>query len=212
MVGTVTSRAEAKERVRADLMAAARSTIATQGASALSLRALAREVGLVSSAVYRYVDSRDGLLTLLIVESYGALADALAVEAAAGRRWVEVAGALRAWATSHPHEFQLLYGTPVPGYAAPEGTVAPAARVAAAFLAATRQDVGPVPGELREQLAVPAAGAGVAPDRLAKTLAALAQLVGLLLLELGGHWVGTADPPDLLWASVVADQQRDLGA
>lgn len=209
----MTSRAQAKEEVRAALMAAARATIAEHGAAALSLRRLAREVGLVSSAVYRYVDSRDELLTLLLVESYGDLADALvAADGSPGLRWVAVAAALRDWARDRPHEFSLLYGTPVPGYRAPATTVAPAARVAAAFLAATRPEVPPAEEGLSAQLAEAAAGLGVGPARLARTLSALAHLVGVLLLDSGGHFVGTADPPDLLWEHIVSAQQRDLGA
>jgi hypothetical protein len=84
---------------------------------------------MVSSAIYRYVDSRDDLLTRLIVESYNSLGDATeaAVAASAGRpgatRWVDAASTIRAWALARPHEYMLLYGTPVPGYAAPDDTV-----------------------------------------------------------------------------------------
>src|SRR5690606_11087502 len=101
----------------------------------LSLRAVARELGMVSSAVYRYVACRDDLLTLLIVDAYASVADA-AEQAAAGdrnsppaRRFVAVAAAFRRWAVANPHEFALIYGSPVPGYAAPETTIPPAARV-----------------------------------------------------------------------------------
>ncbi|MDH4077762.1 MAG: TetR/AcrR family transcriptional regulator, partial [Acidimicrobiia bacterium] len=103
-------------------MAAARRQLAAEGAAALSLRSVARELGMVSSAVYRYFESRDALLTGLIVDAYDALG--AAAEAAAETRdgsdldrWVITARAIREWALDHPHEYALLYGSPVPGYA-----------------------------------------------------------------------------------------------
>lgn len=131
----------ARERARAefeqDLLAAARRHLATDGPAQLSLRAIARELGVASSAVYRYVDSRDALLTALIVEAYDAAGEAceraldaaVARGAGAGAAWLDVARAFRAWALAHPHQFSLVYGTPVPGYAAPRETVGPAVRV-----------------------------------------------------------------------------------
>jgi AcrR family transcriptional regulator len=133
--------AGARARVRAELtreiIEAARRHLATEGAAGLSLRAVARELGMASSAVYRYFPSRDDLLTALIVEAYEAIgAAAEQAEAAAPRadlreRWRAACRATREWALAHPHEYALVYGSPVPGYAAPEATVAPASRVGA---------------------------------------------------------------------------------
>ena len=98
----------ARERVRAELTAeitdAARRQLAEVGAAALSLRAVAREVGMVSSAVYRYFPSRDELLTRLIIESYDALG-AAAEEAddpslPPRERWLAVCRAVRGWAVA----------------------------------------------------------------------------------------------------------------
>jgi AcrR family transcriptional regulator len=129
-----------RARVRAELTReiadVARRHLASAGAAALSLRAVARELGMASSAVYRYFPSRDDLLTALIVDAYDALGEAAErAEAAAPRddlraRWHAGCTAAREWALAHPHEYALLYGSPVPGYAAPETTIAPAARVA----------------------------------------------------------------------------------
>ncbi|MFP5022591.1 TetR/AcrR family transcriptional regulator [Pseudonocardia phyllosphaerae] len=135
----------ARERARAELVAeitaAARRQLAETGAAALSMRAVSREIGMVSSALHRYFPTRDDLLTALIVQSYDALGDA--VEAAAGAadpadpaaRWRAVTGAVRGWALAHPHEYALLYGSPVPGYRAPADTVTPAGRVIAPMIA-----------------------------------------------------------------------------
>src|SRR3954447_22391926 len=127
----------ARERVRAELTGeitdAARRQLAAVGAAALSLRAVPRELGMASSALYRYFPSRDDLLTRLIIDGYDALG-AAAEEAdlpgeAPRTRWLAVCRAVRAWALTHPHEYALLYGSPVPGYTAPPDTVPAAARV-----------------------------------------------------------------------------------
>jgi AcrR family transcriptional regulator len=128
----------ARERARAELTREiteiARRQLATEGAAGLSLRAVAREMGMVSSAIYRYFPSRDDLLTALIVDGYNAIGDAVERADAAcarddhGGRWLAVCRAVREWALAHPHEYALLYGSPVPGYQAPEDTVGPAVR------------------------------------------------------------------------------------
>ena len=129
------TRAQARQRITAELMDAARRQLAEVGAAGLSLREVARELGMVSSAVYRYVDSRDDLLTRLIVEAYdalGAAAEAASADTAGAgdlERWVATAHAVRDWALAHPHQHLLLYGSPVPGYAAPDETVGPGTRV-----------------------------------------------------------------------------------
>src|SRR3954467_2812223 len=114
----------ARERVRAELTAeitdAARRQLAEVGAAALSLRAVAREVGMVSSAVYRYFPSRDDLLTRPSLDGYddlGAAAESTdAPSAPALIVSTAVCRAVRSWAGAHPHEYALLYGSPVAGY------------------------------------------------------------------------------------------------
>ena len=133
----------ARERVRAELTReitdVARAQLATEGAGGLSLRAVAREMGMVSSAIYRYFPSRDDLLTALIVDGYNAIgevaerADAACPAGEHARRWLAVCRAIRDWALAHPHEYALVYGSPVPGYQAPQQTIGPAARAATVF-------------------------------------------------------------------------------
>ena len=134
-------RERSRRRTLAELKAAALDEVREVGAPALALRSVARRAGMSPAGLYRYVESRDGLLTLLIADSYDDLADHL--DAAIGRppagggdapptvpdiadhdagpatRMAAVALAYRAWAVGHPHEFGLIFGDPVPGYVAP---------------------------------------------------------------------------------------------
>lgn len=140
-------RAAPRERLRAemtqDIKRVAREHLATRGAD-LSLRAVARDVGVVSSAVYRYFASRDELLTALVVDAYDELADAAEhAERSAARddphaRWMALARGIREWSLAHPHEYALLYGSPVPGYRAPQDTVGPAGRPQRVFASIVR--------------------------------------------------------------------------
>ncbi len=201
--------AGARARVRAELTAeikdAARRQLAADGAATLSLRAVAREVGMVSSAVYRYFPSRDDLLTALIVDAYDAVGQVAeeAVEASrptVTERWLAIAGAVRSWALDHPNEYALIYGSPVPGYAAPPDTIGPAARPALALLKIVIDGVadgqidptrrGPAMARsVRSDLAAlrREAAPGVSDEVLARGLAAWTQLFGTISFELFGH-------------------------
>ena len=187
-----------------DIKAIARRHLAEHGSDGLSLRAVARELGVVSSAVYRYFASRDELLTALIVDAYNAVG-AAAEEAAADHRggvaarWKRVAHAVRRWALVNPHDYALVYGSPVPGYRAPEDTVSPALRVTLAALGVIRDGVeaGEVDVEPRSSVSRPVhadfsilrAGAGMdLPDEvMARALAAWTGLLGHISYELFGH-------------------------
>ncbi|MDF2825286.1 MAG: putative HTH-type transcriptional regulator [Mycobacterium sp.] len=157
-------RQESRERIEAQIVEVGRRHLVTEGAAGLSLRAIAREMGMVSSAVYRYVASRDELLTLLLVDAYTDLADAVDRAQGDADGWREqilaIAHAARAWAVAAPAGWALLYGSPVPGYQAPaERTVVPGTRVVAALVSAV--GAGLAAGEL-------AAGDDVVPEALSK--------------------------------------------
>ena len=131
-------RQESREKIEAQIIELGRRHLVTEGAAGLSLRAIARDLGMVSSAVYRYVASRDDLLTLLLVDAYSELADAVDDAAATGGPWrdqlLAMAHSARAWAVDQPARWALLYGSPVPGYHAPrERTVGPGTRVVGAL-------------------------------------------------------------------------------
>lgn len=136
-----TPRDRARARTIREITRIGREHLARHGAAALSLRAVARDLGVVSSAVYRYVKSRDELLTLLLVDGYDELGDAVDAALAAvptdqhRARFLAVGRAVRTWALTEPATYALLYGGPVPGYAAPEErTTVPGTRVARALL------------------------------------------------------------------------------
>jgi AcrR family transcriptional regulator len=133
-MGTVSNaRQRVHQAVREDIVEAARRQLAVDGASALSLRAVARELGMASSAMYRYFTSREELLTALIVDAYsemGAAAEHAAEQPGSSiKRFGAVCRTVRAWSLDHPYEYALLYGSPVPGYEAPGSTLGPASRV-----------------------------------------------------------------------------------
>src|SRR4051812_26412941 len=127
----------ARERVRAEITGeitdAARRQLAEVGAAALSLRAGARDVGMAAAAAYRYFPRPDGLPGRPLIyrdDDLGVAAEKADDPTATPLdRWLAVCRAVRRWARAHPHEYALLYGSPVPGYHAPEDTIPAAARV-----------------------------------------------------------------------------------
>ncbi|MFI1487019.1 TetR/AcrR family transcriptional regulator [Streptomyces sp. NPDC020747] len=197
------ARARARIEVTAAIKDEARRQLAEDGAAKLSLRAVARELGMVSSALYRYFPSRDDLLTALIIDAYDSLG--AAAEAAHAKvadtgpihRWTAVCEAVREWALGHPHEYALIYGSPVPGYTAPDTTVPPASRVALLLIGIVRdahQGAGvalpPLPAELGPEARRLAHD--LAPDLppavVTALVAAWAQLYGLVSFELFGQF------------------------
>ena len=224
----------ARERARAEVTAAikeeARRQLADQGAAKLSLRAVARELGMVSSALYRYYPSRDELLTALIVDAYDAIGAAAEAALAATRgdddpvaRWTAVCRAARAWALAHPHEYALIYGSPVPGYSAPQATVAPASRVALVLIAVVRDahaegalrvpEEAELPEGVRADITALAdtLGTELPAAALAALAAAWAQLFGLLSFELFGQFQGVVEAREEFFTHTAAALGRHVG-
>ncbi len=199
----MTARAIARRELTAAIVADARRRLAEIGPARLSVRAVARDLGMASSAVYRYYPSRDELLTDLLVIIYGELADRLeAADATVARddlagRWRTLGLTLRDWAVAAPHEYAFLYGSPVPGYAAPRTTVEPAGRVTGVLmaLAADLDARGPIaprraiPAGAHELLADfrAAVGAELSDEVLLRVVTAWGGLLGAISLELFGH-------------------------
>ncbi|GAA4761251.1 TetR/AcrR family transcriptional regulator [Actinomycetospora chibensis] len=187
------TRARARAETTRAILDEARRQLAEQGAAALSLRSVAREVGMVSSAVYRYVASRDELLTRLIVEAYDAVGEraeaARDPDAPPRAQWRAVWRAVRSWGLEHPAEYALIYGSPVPGYAAPAETIPAAGRVGLLLAAIVAEhgvaptDEGGSDGILRDGL-LP----GVDRPLVLPAIAAWTQLFGTVGFELFGQY------------------------
>jgi AcrR family transcriptional regulator len=200
----LTPRARARLETTEQIKRIARQHLAVEGPN-LSLRAVARDLGVVSSAVYRYFSSRDELLTDLIIDAYTAMADVMEqAEAAVPRadllgRWLALGRAAREWSLKNRHEYALLYGSPVPGYAAPQDTIEPASRPVVLAFGIVRDGVRTaqlevpadvLPATLRadiDTIAHTPGFDGVPPTLVARTMSAWAQLFGSISFELFGR-------------------------
>jgi AcrR family transcriptional regulator len=200
-----TARDRARIELTEEIKRVGRRHLTEHGAAGLSLRAVAREVGMVSSAVYRYFPSRDDLLTALIIDAYDAAGAVAEAAEARGRdestaaRVLDVCETVRAWARANAHEYALIYGSPVPGYAAPEATIGPASRVPFVLLrlvveGVERGDIEPgeptpMPRALHSDLAQlrTLAAPGVPDTVLTRVFALWAQVLGNINLEMFGH-------------------------
>jgi len=221
------ARQRVREAVTADIVAEARRQLAEVGAGALSLRAVARELGMASSAMYRYFKSRDELLTALIVEAYDALGGT--AEAAAKTsdrafiRWQAVCRAIRTWALEHPQEYALIYGSPVPDYTAPEVTLAPGSRIGLLLgsLLADAQRSGEL--DPPESPSLPRAVAaqikplaevampGVPLATAALGILAWAQIFGQINFELFGRFDDLMTDPAVLFDHAIVTMTTELG-
>lgn len=198
-------RQDSRARMESQIIEVGRRHLITDGPAGLSLRAIARDLGVVSSAVYRYVSGRDDLLTLLLVDAYSELAaqvDTAAAEGDSGwrARILRMAHAAREWAVSQPARWALLYGSPVPGYRAPaERTTGPGTRVvgtlfgavAAGIAAGAVTDldvaVSPQLSADFEQLRAEFGFSG-SDGAVAKTITLWAGMVGAISLEVFGQY------------------------
>lgn len=190
-------RARARAATLDHIKQVARRHLAEEG-TALSLRAVARDLGVVSSAVYRYFDSREALLAALAADARANLADAVTEADSrvsrrdAAARWLAFARAVRGWAAEHPHEFGLLYGVPagrpnVDTGGAADGSGPVRVLVAVLAGAAGGSQAGGserVARSLRTQLERAAGETGLPPAAVARALTAWAQLIGAISLEL----------------------------
>ena len=166
----------------------------------------------------------------LIIDAYDSLGDhtEAAVASSADRppaqRWVTTAMAIREWAVARPHDYALLYGTPVPGYAAPDDTVAPGIRVSLALISivadAARSGGLDEPADLVISDDTAASLRGLSrvvtlPDIRDTTMLAIVlawtQLFGLLTFELFGQTKNFVDNDDLLFRDAATNMARRIG-
>lgn len=233
-------RERVREQLTAEIKDVARRHLAETGAAALSMRAVARDLDMVSSAVYRYFPSRDALLTALITDAYDGVAVAAeTAERAQARddhrgRWRAVFRGVRGWAIEHQQEYALIYGSPVPGYAAPQETTASAARVPLLLARITadawragalrahepeidaglRADARAVFEQLRgtvhgEDPAVETLGE--LPENTLRVLDAWTQLYGTVNFEVFGHYTGVVSAREAYLDRVAERTATEVG-
>lgn len=130
---SLTPRQKARQATEAEVLRIANHLLDIDGQAGISLRAIARKLGMVSSALYRYVSNRDELITLLITDAYTSLADAVETALREQEDGLQTIGlAMLQWSRRHPQRWALLYGTPLDNYSAPaDVTTEPGTRVMA---------------------------------------------------------------------------------
>jgi AcrR family transcriptional regulator len=214
-----------------DIKAVARRQLAEQGAGAVSLRGIAREIGTAPSALFRYFPTYNDLITALVVDAYDSLADAMSAgRDAAGPadhagRWYAICLAYRRWSLANRSEFALLHGTPIPGYDAPPEATGPAAgrfaRVGIGSFAAaveagaadpgrTQVPAGVRLGERWSDLLRGPAG-GYEPRIAGIVLNAWASLQGFLVAEVLGNLSVLVDDTDSLYRAHVYTVMLGMG-
>ncbi|MBQ0879783.1 TetR/AcrR family transcriptional regulator [Streptomyces sp. RT42] len=215
--GTGTPRERYRAQVRAEIKEHAREQIATAGASALSLNAIAKRMGMSGPALYRYFAGRDELITELVRDAYRSLADTFRAAAGSGADLAGLAHTMRSWALADPQRYFLVFGTPVPGYHAPADVTGIAAETMAVILDACAgpadegggpADEGGGPAAFEAHLDGHRQWAGghpAPPAALHRALSFWTRLHGVLSLELAGHFAGMGFDPALLFAAELDD-------
>ena len=179
--------------------------IAETGAATLSLRSIARELGITAPAIYNYHPDRDALVTALIVDAYTSLGESqqAAIDALPADDNVTCLSALglayREWAVAYTQRYLLIFGTPIPNYVAPANITMPAAACAIVPLTNTIQALysegklkaermSPLTPELKTMLeAWKNYGGNANPEALYLTAVIWARVHGLVMLEIGHH-------------------------
>ncbi|QKW30843.1 TetR/AcrR family transcriptional regulator [Streptomyces seoulensis] len=207
--GPKSPRERYRAQVRAEIKQHAWEQIATAGASALSLNAIAKRMGVSGPALYRYYAGRDELITELVTDAYRSLADTLRPAAEQGADLAALAHTVRAWALADPQRYFLVYGTPVPGFRAPAGTTAVSDEIMAMLLDAcaalpAAEPAAPFAAHLAERRER-AGGHPAPPAALHRALSFWTRVHGVLSLELAGHFTGMGFDPAQLFAAELAD-------
>lgn len=205
-----------RAQVREEVKQAALRQLAKGGAQAVSINAIAKELGLSGPALYRYFASRDQLLTELIADSYrgfaGAIAAATRPHSSPARRLHALAMAYRAWATAEPHRYRLLFAAPLPGYDAHAAALVTAAQEAMNALLEVLLETAPNtgggrPSQLDRQVATwlhDRHVTGVTPALASQAVVIWSRLHGLVSLEIEGNFTSMGLDPDLFFEYAIA--------
>jgi AcrR family transcriptional regulator len=227
---TMSRRARLRSETVAEIKRTALALMTAGGPDAISLRAIAREMGMTAGAIYSYFPTRDDLITALITDVYTSLVETIeaardaAPETDAGGRILAWGNALRNWAIAHPAGFRLIYGDPVTGYQPPAGGVATeAAHRACAGLTGlvagawpSAQEGAPpdydwsvfdsgLAAQVQEQFP------GLPPAAVALAMRLWGRMHGLVSLEVYGHLRPLTNDPARLYADELADLVRSYG-
>ncbi|GHD45639.1 TetR/AcrR family transcriptional regulator [Streptomyces galbus] len=223
-----------RERLRAEaaqeIKTIALKHMAENGTAAVSLRAIAREMGMTAGAIYSYYDTRDDLITALVADVYNSLAQALEEAVAAApegpvAQVVAYGQAYRNWAVANPQEFRLVYGDPAPGYRVPPCSAAAEAEhractaltgvVVAAWPWAQRlhADSGYDWDDYDPEFVktVRSAFPDLHPAAVAVALRLWGRLHGLVSLEIYGHLRPQVQDPAKLYHAELVDLTHLLG-
>lgn len=205
---TETPRQRYRAQVQEEIKQHAWEQIATAGASALSLNAIAKQMGMSGPALYRYFANRDELITALIRDAYQSLADTIRAAVAESADLRGLAQTMRTWALADPQRYLLVYGTPIPGYEAPEDTTRITYEVMTMLLEAGGAEglAALPPSPLQPHLAEHNGWAGARagePPTLHRALIFWTRLHGVLSLEIAGHFNGMGFDPAALYAAEV---------
>jgi len=192
-----------RAQMRQEVKDAALRQLAEGGPGALSINAIAKELGVSGPALYRYFAGRDALLIELILDAYADLTRAIS---APSRRLPAFAAAYRSWATAHPHRYRLLFGAPPPGYDGHDERLADAAQRAMEVLIScvgpgpepTQEMAGDLRGWARKQGAE-----GVDPAVALQAITAWSRLHGFVSLEIEGKFRSMGLDPDAFFATEV---------
>lgn len=195
---SMTPRARAREETMSRIVELGREQLDAGGPEALNLRAIARDLGIVSSGIYRYVPDRAHLLTMLIVDAFEALDGAVSqgVGAATGTRakFVSLVAAMRMWALEFPQRWALIYGTPIIGYEAPASETTGAGtkvsrRLAALLTEASVKKLEPRSSQLSQDLAAASDELDVElpADVMEKALEVWILIIGVINAEVFGY-------------------------
>ncbi|MFJ9928102.1 MULTISPECIES: TetR/AcrR family transcriptional regulator [Streptomyces] len=216
IAGKETPRERYRAQLRAEIKERAWEQIAAAGAPGLSLNAIAKQLGMSGPALYRYFSSRDDLITELIRDAYRSLADTIRAAAASDADLAGLGRALRSWALDDPQRYFLIYGTPVPGYHAPDDVTQIASEIMDALLDAARPVASPATPAVQDtafesHLAEHRQWAGdhpAPPPALRLALHFWTRLHGALSLELAGHFTGMGFDPAELYENELRDLTR----
>lgn len=210
---------DSKQLSKELIMAVARNQMESKGTAGLSLRAIARELGVTAPAIYNYYPRLEDLITTLIVDAFTDLAETMEasreenIDTSRISQIKAMIYAYRQWAVDHPVDFQLIYGNPIPGYQAPFEVTGPLAR--RPFLSIFRlfaeaedkselelpPEYSEVPGTISDHLVDwrRESGVDISDILVCLIMSGWARIHGLVMLELFHHIQPVIGDPDAMY-------------